>query len=215
MKKKLDNFLYYYKYYLIALFFVVLIAVVLIRDSGNKDITEFVIVDDTSQLNTIVAQDLIDDFEIQAGLKKGEAGFRYRTMYLDQKNYKDISFGVAGIDDYEDCFTDGSIDMVITTADALTKEVFAEGETTKEYVKQHEVVSLDEILSEDDLARYEKYIYFIDGEPVGIIFDRCSKAKEYFEDNYPTEYHYILQVAAGSSEDMYVKMFIQYLMGES
>lgn len=215
MKKKLENFIYYYKFYLIALLFIIVIAAVLIKDSGHRDTIDFVIVDDTSQMDIIAAQNLIDDFETQLNIKKGVTGFRYRTMYLDREKYKDVNFSVAGIDDYEACFTDGSIDMVITTANVLEKQKqSSEGETAKVYVKPHKVISLNEFFSEDELRQYEKYIYYINEEPVGIIFDRSEKAEEYFEDNYPTEYHYILQVAEGSADDKYVKMFIQYLISE-
>lgn len=215
MKKKLENFIYYYKFYLVALIFILVIAVVLVKDGGQKDTVDLVIVDDTSQMDITAAQNLMEDFETQLNLKKGVTAFRYRTMYLDQEKYKDVNFSVAGIDDFEACFTDGSIDLVMTTANTLQKQTSSsEGETGGIYVKTHKVISLEEYFSQDELEKYEKYIYYINEEPVGIIFDRTEKAEEYFGDNYPTEYHYILQVAEGSADDEYVKMFLKYLIGE-
>jgi len=202
MKKKLENFIFYYKYHLIALILILIIVVLLLRDkSGDK--LDFVIVDDTSCINLTAAENMMRDFEKQQKIKSGATAFRYKSMYPNQENYKDISFEVAGISDYEACFTDGTIDMVITSADRL--------ENTKE---EDKTAPLEQVLSDKEMNRYEKYLYYIDGEAVGIVFNKCKKAEEYFGDNYPTGYHYILQVAAGSAEDEQVKKFLRYLIGE-
>lgn len=220
MKKKLENFIFYYKYHIIALIFVIIVIVVLTRDkSGN--VLEFVIVDDTSKMDMTAAQNMMHDFEKQKGLKDNTTSFRYKTMYPNQEQYNDVAFEVAGIDDYEKCFTNGAIDMVITSANTLEEELeetqYSEEEASEESIekkKSYEVVPLEQIFSEEEMSKYEKYIYFVNGEATGIIFDKCKKAEEYFGDNYPTPYHYILQVAVGSADDKYVKMFLQYLMNE-
>ena len=54
MKKKLENFIFYYKYHMVALIFVIILAVVLLRDKSGDEL-DFVIVDDTSCMNLTVA----------------------------------------------------------------------------------------------------------------------------------------------------------------
>lgn len=197
MKKKIENFLYYYKFHMIAVAFIILIIVVLLRDKGRNEV-DFAIVDHTSQLDMTTAESLLEDFREYSGLKEDEAGFYYRSMYLEEESFQDVSFSVAGINDYEKCFTNGNIDVVITTANDLCSET----------------TSFTEILAEEDLEKYKDYIYYDQEQPVGIIFDRCAKAEEYFGDNYPTDYHYIVQVAKGSVNDKNVEKFIKYLLEE-
>lgn len=229
MKKKLENFIFYYKYHIIALIFVIIIIVVLWRDKSGDEL-DFVIVDDTSCMNLTVAENMMKDFEQEQKIKSGSTAFRYKSMYLSQEKYKDISFDIAKINDYEACFTNGTIDMVITTVDKIentaAKENIKESETDKadtnldteeeetKAIISYEAASLDQVLSNDEMRRYEKYLYYIDDKAVGIVFNKCKKAEEYFGDNYPTGYHYILQVAAGSAEDEQVKKFLRYLIGE-
>ncbi len=236
MKKKLENFIFYYKYHMVALIFVIILAVVLFRDKSGDEL-DFVIVDDTSCMNLTVAESMMKDFETTQKIKSGSTAFRYKSMYLSQEKYKDISFDIAKISDYEECFTNGSIDMVITTVDRIentakqnnAKELKTEtlgGTDTKEKKQSesateetkatisYEAAPLEQVLSKEEMSRYEKYLYYMDNKAVGIIFNKCKKAEEYFGDNYPTGYHYILQVAVGSANDQQVKKFLRYLIGE-
>lgn len=252
MKKKLENFIFYYKYHIIAAIFVLIIVFLLWRDKSPEKV-DFVIVDDTSRMNMTAGDDMMKDFEKQQKIKSGSTAFRYKSMYLSQDRFQEISFEVAEIRDYEMCFTDGTIDMVITTADKLEpaeeetetqfepteeedgtqlepaeeEENKSELDTDEEPAEQketaeeengtavsYETVLLDEVLSDDEMSRYEKYLYYVNDKAVGIVFNKCKKAEEYFGDNYPTGYHYILQVAAGSAKDEQVKKFIRYLIGE-
>ena len=139
MKKKIENFLYYYKFHMIAVAFIILIIVVLLRDKGRNEV-DFAIVDHTSQLDMTTAESLLEDFREYSGLKEDEAGFYYRSMYLEEESFQDVSFSVAGISDYEKCFTNGNIDVVITTANDLCSET----------------TSFTEILAEEDLEKYIK-----------------------------------------------------------
>lgn len=236
MKKKLENFIFYYKYNMVALIFVIILAVVLLRDKSGDEL-DFVIVDDTSCMNLTVAESMMKDFETTQKIKSGSTAFRYKSMYLSQEKYKDISFDIAKISDYEECFTNGSIDMVITTVDRIentakqnnAKELKTEtlgGTDTKEKKQSesateetkatisYEAAPLEQVLSKEEMSQYEKYLYYMDNKAVGIIFNKCKKAEEYFGDNYPTGYHYILQVAVGSANDQQVKKFLRYLIGE-
>ena len=236
MKKKLENFIFYYKYHMVALIFVIILAVVLLRDKSGDEL-DFVIVDDTSCMNLTVAESMMKDFETTQKIKSGSTAFRYKSMYLSQEKYKDISFDIAKISDYEECFTNGSIDMVITTVDRIentakqnnAKELKTEtlGGTDTNEKKQsesateetkatisYEAAPLEQVLSKEEMSQYEKYLYYMDNKAVGIIFNKCKKAEEYFGDNYPTGYHYILQVAVGSANDQQVKKFLRYLIGE-
>lgn len=236
MKKKLENFIFYYKYHMVALIFVIILAVVLLRDKSGDEL-DFVIVDDTSCMNLTVAESMMKDFETTQKIKSGSTAFRYKSMYLSQEKYKDISFDIAKISDYEECFTNGSIDMVITTVDRIentakqnnAKELKTEtlgGTDTKEKKQSesateetkatisYEAAPLEQVLSKEEMSQYEKYLYYMDNKAVGIIFNKCKKAEEYFGDNYPTGYHYILQVAVGSVNDQQVKKFLRYLIGE-
>ena len=180
---------------------------------------------------------MMKDFETTQKIKSGSTAFRYKSMYLSQEKYKDISFDIAKISDYEECFTNGSIDMVITTVDRIentakqnnAKELKTEtlgGTDTKEKKQSesateetkatisYEAAPLEQVLSKEEMSQYEKYLYYMDNKAVGIIFNKCKKAEEYFGDNYPTGYHYILQVAVGSANDQQVKKFLRYLIGE-
>lgn len=236
MKKKLENFIFYYKYHMVALIFVIILAVVLFRDKSGDEL-DFVIVDDTSCMNLTVAESMMKDFETTQKIKSGSTAFRYKSMYLSQEKYKDISFDIAKISDYEECFTNGSIDMVITTVDRIentakqnnAKELKTEtlgGTDTKEKKQSesateetkatisYEAAPLEQVLSKEEMSQYEKYLYYMNNKAVGIIFNKCKKAEEYFGDNYPTGYHYILQVAVGSANDQQVKKFLRYLIGE-
>ncbi len=236
MKKKLENFIFYYKYHMVALIFVIILVVVLFRDKSGDEL-DFVIVDDTSCMNLTVAESMMKDFETTQKIKSGSTAFRYKSMYLSQEKYKDISFDIAKISDYEECFTNGSIDMVITTVDRIentakqnnAKELKTEtlgGTDTKEKKQSesateetkatisYEAAPLEQVLSKEEMSQYEKYLYYMDNKAVGIIFNKCKKAEEYFGDNYPTGYHYILQVAVGSANDQQVKKFLRYLIGE-
>lgn len=221
---------------MVALIFVIILAVVLFRDKSGDEL-DFVIVDDTSCMNLTVAESMMKDFETTQKIKSGSTAFRYKSMYLSQEKYKDISFDIAKISDYEECFTNGSIDMVITTVDRIentakqnnAKELKTEtlgGTDTKEKKQSesateetkatisYEAAPLEQVLSKEEMSRYEKYLYYMDNKAVGIIFNKCKKAEEYFGDNYPTGYHYILQVAVGSANDQQVKKFLRYLIGE-
>ncbi len=221
---------------MVALIFVIILAVVLFRDKSGDEL-DFVIVDDTSCMNLTVAESMMKDFETTQKIKSGSTAFRYKSMYLSQEKYKDISFDIAKISDYEECFTNGSIDMVITTVDRIentakqnnAKELKTEtlgGTDTKEKKQSesateetkatisYEAAPLEQVLSKEEMSQYEKYLYYMDNKAVGIIFNKCKKAEEYFGDNYPTGYHYILQVAVGSANDQQVKKFLRYLIGE-
>jgi hypothetical protein len=123
-------------------------------------------------------------------------------MYLEEKDYQDVSFGIAGIQSYEDRFLDGTINFVICTA----KEV--------EEGSSENVLFPDQYFSESELEQYHDYLYYVGETPVGIIFDKCKKAKEFFGDDYPTDYHYILQITKGSAKDTYTKAFLAYLLNE-
>lgn len=221
MKKKLENFLYYYKFHLLAAFFLLFLVIVLVKDSKPRMITQLVVADDTSQMNLETAGRMMDDFAKYAGLRDGEVQFYYQSMFLDQKNFENVNLNVAGVADYEGCFQNGEIDCVINTIDRvksaekndaadLTKTEGGETEETR--LGLHAVVSLSQIFSEDELSRYEKYICYVNGEPAGILFDRCKKAREYFGDDYPSANHYVLQVAEGSADKALVKEFLEYLI---
>lgn len=196
MKKKLENFIFYYKYHMVALIFVIILAVVLLRDKSGDEL-DFVIVDDTSCMNLTVAESMMKDFETTQKIKSGSTAFRYKSMYLSQEKYKDISFDIAKISDYEECFTNGSIDMVITTVDRIentakqnnAKELKTEtlgGTDTKEKKQSesateetkatisYEAAPLEQVLSKEEMSQYEKYLYYMDNKAVGIIFNKCK-----------------------------------------
>ena len=184
MKEKIQNFFYYYKFHVLAVLFVILVIAVLVRDKSQGQQVNLVIADETS--------------EKTAGLKDGEAGFYYKTMFLDQKNFQDVNLEIAGVSDYNTSLTNGEIDLIINTVDQI-------GEPS---------VFLDEIFSAEELDGMQSFLYLTDERSAGLVFDKCPKAKEYFGDDYPSPNHYILQVAAGSKDKQMVKEFIKYLITE-
>ena len=218
MKAKLENFFFYYKFHMLAVLFVLVVIVVLVKD--DKRVREqkqpsFVIVDETSQMNLTRAKNMMADFAKQSGLNDEEMGFYYRSMYLEQDDYQEISFGLAGIEAYEDYINEGVIDILITTANQFEGETNGEGEeieTAEVLSQQFEVANLEEYFTKDELERYKNKLYYVDDKPVGIIFNKCDKAEEFFEDSYPTEYHYILRISKASEKDENVKKFIEYLL---
>lgn len=197
MKKKLENFFYYYKFHVLAAVVILFIIWILLSEK-NTDVPKFLIVDDTSALNLEISDKLLADFASQTDLDKNDVDFQYRKMFLEKKDFQDISFDIAGIEDYEDCFLDGTIDIIICTADN---------------VREESMVMPEEYFTKDELKKYEKYFYYEGEKAVGIIFDMCEKAEEYFGEEYPSDLHYILQITQGSKEDKYVKQFLEYLMG--
>lgn len=198
MKEKIQNFFYYYKFHVLAVLFVILVIAVLVRDKSQGQQVNLVIADETSEMNLETAGNLLRDFEKTAGLKDGEAGFYYKTMFLDQKNFQDVNLEIAGVSDYNTSLTNGEIDLIINTVDQI-------GEPS---------VFLDEIFSAEELNGMQSFLYLTDEHPAGLVFDKCPKAKEYFGDDYPSPNHYILQVAAGSKDQQMVKEFIKYLITE-
>lgn len=198
MKEKIQNFFYYYKFHVLAVLFVILVIAVLVRDKSQGQQVNLVIADETSEMNLETAGNLLRDFEKTAGLKDGEAGFYYKTMFLDQKNFQDVNLEIAGVSDYNTSLTNGEIDLIINTVDQI-------GEPS---------VFLDEIFSAEELNGMQSFLYLTDEHPAGLVFDKCPKAKEYFGDDYPSPNHYILQVAVGSKDKQMVKEFIKYLITE-
>lgn len=198
MKEKIQNFFYYYKFHVLAVLFVILVIAVLVRDKSQGQQVNLVIADETSEMNLETAGNLLRDFEKTAGLKDGEAGFYYKTMFLDQKNFQDVNLEIAGVSDYNTSLTNGEIDLIINTVDQI-------GEPS---------VFLDEIFSAEELDGMRSFLYLTDEHPAGLVFDKCPKAKEYFGDDYPSPNHYILQVADGSKDKQMVKEFIKYLITE-
>ncbi len=198
MKEKIQNFFYYYKFHVLAVLFVILVIAVLVRDKSQGQQVNLVIADETSEMNLETAGNLLRDFEKTAGLKDGEAGFYYKTMFLDQKNFQDVNLEIAGVSDYNTSLTNGEIDLIINTVDQI-------GEPS---------VFLDEIFSAEELDGMQSFLYLTDERPAGLVFDKCPKAKEYFGDDYPSPNHYILQVADGSKDKQMVKEFIKYLITE-
>lgn len=198
MKEKIQNFFYYYKFHVLAVLFVILVIAVLVRDKSQGQQVNLVIADETSEMNLETAGNLLRDFEKAAGLKDGEAGFYYKTMFLDQKNFQDVNLEIAGVSDYNTSLTNGEIDLIINTVDQI-------GEPS---------VFLDEIFSAEELDGMQSFLYLTDERPAGLVFDKCPKAKEYFGDDYPSPNHYILQVADGSKDKQMVKEFIKYLITE-
>ena len=197
MKEKIQNFFYYYKFHVLAVLFVILVIAVLVRDKSQGQQVNLVIADETSEMNLETAGNLLRDFEKTAGLKDGEAGFYYKTMFLDQKNFQDVNLEIAGVSDYNTSLTNGEIDLIINTVDQI-------GEPS---------VFLDEIFSAEELDGMQSFLYLTDERPAGLVFDKCPKAKEYFGDDYPSPNHYILQVADGSKDKQMVKEF-KYLITE-
>jgi len=198
LKEKIQNFFYYYKFHVLAVLFVILVIAVLVRDKSQGQQVNLVIADETSEMNLETAGNLLRDFEKTAGLKDGEAGFYYKTMFLDQKNFQDVNLEIAGVSDYNTSLTNGEIDLIINTVDQI-------GEPS---------VFLDEIFSAEELDGMRSFLYLTDEHPAGLVFDKCPKAKEYFGDDYPSPNHYILQVADGSKDKQMVKEFIKYLITE-
>lgn len=198
MKEKIQNFFYYYKFHVLAVLFVILVIAVLVRDKSQGQQVNLVIADETSEMNLETAGNLLRDFEKTAGLKDGEAGFYYKTMFLDQKNFQDVNLEIAGVSDYNTSLTNGEIDLIINTVDQIGKPS----------------VFLDEIFSAEELDGMQSFLYLTDEHPAGLVFDKCPKAKEYFGDDYPSPNHYILQVVAGSKDKQMVKEFIKYLITE-
>ena len=198
MKEKIQNFFYYYKFHVLAVLFVILVIAVLVRDKSQGQQVNLVIADETSEMNLETAGNLLRDFEKTAGLKDGEAGFYYKTMFLDQKNFQDVNLEIAGVSDYNTSLTNGEIDLIINTVDQI-------GEPS---------VFLDEIFSAEELDGMRSFLYLTDEHPAGLVFDKCPKAKEYFGVDYPSPNHYILQVADGSKDKQMVKEFIKYLITE-
>lgn len=198
MKEKIQNFFYYYKFHVLAVLFVILVIAVLVRDKSQGQQVNLVIADETSEMNLETAGNLLRDFEKTAGLKDGEAGFYYKTMFIDQKNFQDVNLEIAGVSDYNTSLTNGEIDLIINTVDQI-------GEPS---------VFLDEIFSAEELDGMQSFLYLTDERPAGLVFDKCPKAKEYFGDDYPSPNHYILQVADGSKDKQMVKEFIKYLITE-
>lgn len=198
MKEKIQNFFYYYKFHVLAVLFVILVIAVLVRDKSQGQQVNLVIADETSEMNLETAGNMLRDFEKTAGLKDGEAGFYYKTMFLDQKNFQDVNLEIAGVSDYNTSLTNGEIDLIINTVDQI-------GEPS---------VFLDEIFSAEELDGMRSFLYLTDEHPAGLVFDKCPKAKEYFGDDYPSPNHYILQVADGSKDKQMVKEFIKYLITE-
>lgn len=223
MKKKISNFFYYYKYYLLAAVFILLVIAVLLKDSSSnnqKSDYKITIVDDTSKLNLETGKLLMKDFLTEKGLDENDGLFQYRSMYMEKEVYQNVNFEVAGIEDYEDCFSNGTIDLVILSVMDIISYIDGEKssveneetETQVEYRNVHDVVMLDEIFSQEELEKYSRNIYYVEEKPVGIVFDTCKKAKEFYGDDYPTDYHYIMQIAQGSKDNEYVKEFIEYLI---
>lgn len=198
MKEKIQNFFYYYKFHVLAVVFIILVIVILNHDKNSGQQVNLVIADETSKMNLETAGNMLRDFEKAAGLKDGEAGFYYKTMFLDQKNFQDVNLEIAGVSDYNTSLTNGEIDLIINTVDQI-------GEPS---------VFLDEIFSAEELDGMQSFLYLTDEHPAGLVFDKCPKAKEYFGDDYPSPNHYILQVAAGSKDKQMVKEFIKYLITE-
>jgi ABC-type molybdate transport system substrate-binding protein len=198
LKEKIQNFFYYYKFHVLAVLFVILVIAVLVRDKSQGQQVNLVIADETSEMNLETAGNMLRDFEKTAGLKDGEAGFYYKTMFLDQKNFQDVNLEIAGVSDYNTSLTNGEIDLIINTVDQI-------GEPS---------VFLDEIFSAEELDGMQSFLYLTDERPAGLVFDKCPKAKEYFGDDYPSPNHYILQVADGSKDKQMVKEFIKYLITE-
>lgn len=198
MKEKIQNFFYYYKFHVLAVVFIILVIVILNHDKNSGQQVNLVIADETSKMNLETAGNMLRDFEKAAGLKDGEAGFYYKTMFLDQKNFQDVNLEIAGVSDYNTSLTNGEIDLIINTVDQI-------GEPS---------VFLDEIFSAEELDGMQSFLYLTDERPAGLVFDKCPKAKEYFGDDYPSPNHYILQVADGSKDKQMVKEFIKYLITE-
>ena len=119
MKEKIQNFFYYYKFHVLAVLFVILVIAVLVRDKSQGQQVNLVIADETSEMNLETAGNLLRDFEKAAGLKDGEAGFYYKTMFLDQKNFQDVNLEIAGVSDYNTSLTNGEIDLIINTVDQI------------------------------------------------------------------------------------------------
>lgn len=216
MKKKLENFFYYYKFHMVAVLFVIILIVVLTKDS-NRTRMKFVLADSTSQLSMENGSALVEEFRKKTDLDEEEARFRYRTMYLEEGNIKEVDFDIAGIDDYEDCFKDGTIDFAITTADEIWKiaeaeEATGEEETQIAYAGSENVIFLDDFFSESELEVYEEYLYYVNDTPVGLVFDTLPKVEKYFGDDYPSDSHYVLQIAKGA--DSYTKEFLEFLIEE-
>ena len=215
MRKKLENFLYYYKFHLVAVIFIIIIVVVLITDRPRDRKSTLMIVDHTSAMNMEKAENMMNGYEKSAGLEQGQTGFRYHSSYLEQDEVENINLQVAGVDDYYDCMKEGYIDLVLNDITGLkTVKENEEGETEEVYTKNYPVVSLDKVFTEEELKKYEPYVCYIEEKPVGIIFDECKKAQEFFGDDYPTGNHYVIQVTEGSAQKEEVKDFFRYLIGE-
>lgn len=217
MKKKLENFFYYYKFHMLAVIFVIIVIIALNASKSGTEIS-FVVADSTSQMNIEAGKLLVEEFRKQTDLNEDEVAFRYRSMYLEeQSDVSIVDFEVAGIEDYDDCFSDGSIDFGITTTDTLwqvapSEDETKEEETSLEYGGSANVIFLDDFFSKEELEKYEEYIYYVNGAPVGLVFDKLPKADKYFGDDYPSDNHYILQIAKGA--DSYTKEFLEFLISE-
>ena len=168
MKEKIQNFFYYYKFHVLAVVFIILVIVILNHDKNSGQQVNLVIADETSKMNLETAGNMLRDFEKAAGLKDGEAGFYYKTMFLDQKNFQDVNLEIAGVSDYNTSLTNGEIDLIINTVDQI-------GEPS---------VFLDEIFSAEELDGMQSFLYLTDERPAGLVFDKCPKAKEYFGDDF-------------------------------
>ncbi len=185
-KKKIGDFLYYYKFHIVAVLFVVLVAVILIQSLMERDDeSQFTIVDWTSELSIKTGENLISEFSKVSDIDAEHTVYtKSATLLQDNEKMENLE-GLMGVKNLTQRIEAGYIDIMFVYR-------------TQEY--DTEVVgNIEEILPSDLYERLSEYIVYQRDEngetnydvPIGLM---ATKSKKFIDVFGECEYNIVIQI---------------------
>lgn len=205
LKKKLENYWYYYKYHtLFAIFAMIVVIIIISSCLRSKEDAVFTLVDNSNYVFTEHGNAILEGFAEYSGTDRKEMNFSYSTEFAD---VEEQIAEAANIKEFEDYVAEGRISAIITPR---------LGEYSPELVG-----SIEEVLPQDiinTLKEKNLIVYYIqedeNGQKVetdvicGILINDSKVIQDIVGE---ADINLVLQIPSSVNEKENAVMFVKYL----
>lgn len=197
LKKKLENFFYYYKFHTAFVIFAIIVAILVFNSYLDKSKEfELTVVDSTVDLKNKDSKNLISAFAKDRDIKEDKVLFNTDSAYISDEKMEDKQYQIAGVKGVKEELRDGNIDLLF---------VYRTEEYDKDIVSDPQKVLPKVLLKEieDYLVKYKET-----EDVIGILVNDAPNFKKYIGE---TENNIVIQISKDQKDIEKSIEFIKYL----